>query len=110
MVFASLTDVVRGLALAAVLALTVALLALLPEPGLRASRVVLFAAILAAAYAGAYGVLRHWSGVTAGSAVVLLGLGFWQFVIGIYVLPTALLLLVAAAANRDDQDGNPVPA
>lgn len=89
------TDVVRGLAVFAVLGLVGVLLYYLPQPGYSESRLVLFGLIAAAAVLGGVGVVRHSARLTAVGAVGLVLLGFWQAVLGVVILPVAGLLVVA---------------
>lgn len=84
--------------------LTLVLLALLPAPGYRTSRLVLFALIITIAWVGAAGVVFGRFGPTVGAAIGLFLLGFWQFTIGVVMLPTSLALLLTAILFREPAD------
>ena len=94
-----------GLAVLAVVYLTAGLVWLLPAPGFGTSRLLLFAVVVAVAWIGAVGALRHRPGLTAVGGVGLLLLGFWQAVLWIFMLPAAAVLLAAAgvlSSRRED--------
>lgn len=94
----------RGVAVGATVLLTLALLALLPQPGYRFSRLAYFALVAAVAWIGAAGAVWRRPRLLAASAVGLFGFGFWQFTIGLVMVPTAFVHLVVAMllAGRDD--------
>lgn len=98
----SRTDLARWAALGAVFAFLGVLLWLLPQPGYRLSRFLLFGALAAAALVGGLGVLARRPGVTAVGIGGLVLLGFWQAVLGIFVLPVIVLLLVVALLDREE--------
>ena len=93
----SLRTAARVGAVVAVAALTLALLALLPRPGYRTSRLLLFAAMAGTGWVGAFGVVTDRVALAIGGAVGLFALGFWQFTVGLFALPVGLVLLAAAA-------------
>ncbi|ESP89002.1 hypothetical protein [Candidatus Halobonum tyrrellensis] len=93
----SLARAFRGLSVVAVSALTVVLVALLPAPGSRPSRLLLFGLVALFGWVGAAGAVRSRVRLLTAGAVGLFLLGFWQFTVGWVVLPTSLVLLVTAA-------------
>ncbi|MEY7849636.1 hypothetical protein AB7C87_10625 [Natrarchaeobius sp. A-rgal3] len=98
----------RWIAVAAVLALLAVLAWFLPQPGFSGSRVALFALIAGAAILGAAGLLRRRMSLAVAGAVFLFLLGFWQAVLGVFILPVVALLLVAAVL--EDERSEPRPA
>lgn len=92
----SALDVFRGASVASVGLLTLVLLALLPAPGYRTSRLLLFGLVALVAWVGAAGAVwkRVWPLV--GGAAGLFLLGFWQFTLGVVMLPAAAVLLTTA--------------
>lgn len=104
----STLDVSRAGSVAMVGLLTVVLFALLPAPGYRTSRLVLFAVALALGWTGAAGALGTRFLPTIGAAVGLFLLGFWQFTIGLVMLPTCLVLLVTAVLIRGRSEASAV--
>ncbi|SEK64812.1 hypothetical protein [Haloferax larsenii] len=98
----SKVDVLRGASVTAVAITTVVLLALLPRPGFRTSRLVLFAAVVALGWIGAFGAVRKQFWPTIVGALGLFLLGFWQFTIGLVMLPTSAVLLVTAFFVRGE--------
>lgn len=97
----SRTDLARGAALGAVLAFLGVLLWLLPQPGYQLSRLLLFGALAAAALIGGFGVLDRRPIVTVVGIGGLVLLGFWQAVLGVFVWPVVVLLLVVALIDRE---------
>ncbi|ELZ85944.1 hypothetical protein C453_09013 [Haloferax elongans ATCC BAA-1513] len=102
----SKVDVLRGASVTAVAITTVVLLVLLPRPGFRTSRLVLFAAVVALGWIGAFGAVRKqfWPTVVGGLGLFLLG--FWQFTIGLVMLPTSAMLLLTALFVRGSAAGS----
>lgn len=94
-------ELLRGASVGAVGVMTLVLLALLPAPGFRTSRLVLFGVIIALGWIGGAGALwvRFWP-TTLGAAGLFL-LGFWQFTIGLVMLPTSFVLLLTAIVMRN---------
>lgn len=104
-------DIFRGASVVAVGLMTLVLLALLPAPGFRTSRLVLFALIIAIGLMGAAGAVwvRFWPTVLGSIGLFLLG--FWQFTIGLIMLPTCMILLLTAILMREPSDEpNAAPA
>lgn len=96
--------VVRVLAVLAVLGLVGVLLYYLSVPGYSRSRLVLFALLGGAGVVGGVGAtFRRRDLVLAGSAGLFL-LGFWQAALGVFVLPVAAVLLLAAVLGEPDAD------
>lgn len=97
-------EILRGASVVAVGLMTLVLLALLPAPGFRTSRLVLFVLIIAIGWIGAAGVVwvRFWPTILG--AIGLFLLGFWQFTIGLIMLPTCFVLLVTAILIRGISD------
>jgi hypothetical protein len=95
-------DVLRGASVTVVALLTLVLLAILPQPGYRTSRLVLFAIIIVVGWVGAAGAIWGRFGPTIAGAIGLFLLGFWQFTIGLIMLPTAAILLITALLARED--------
>lgn len=96
----SALELSRGGSVLVVGLLTLVLLALLPAPGYRTSRLVLFALIIAIGWVGAAGAVLERFWLTLGAAIGLFLLGFWQFTIGVVMLPTSLALLLTAILIR----------
>lgn len=92
----SLARAFRGLSVVAAGALTVVLVTLLPAPGSRPSRLLLFGLVALFGWVGAAGAVRSRARLLTAGAVGLFLLGFWQFTIGWVVLPTSLVLVVTA--------------
>lgn len=84
----------RGLSFITVLGFTYALLRLISAPGRTQSRLLFFGLLLGLAYVGLAGLVLGTPSATIICAVVLLVIGFTQFVLFIYVFPTGLILLV----------------
>lgn len=95
-------NVLRGASVTAVALLTLVLLAILPQPGYRTSRLVLFAIVIAVGWVGAAGAVWGRFGPTIAGAIGLVLLGFWQFTIGLILLPTAVILLITALLAREE--------
>jgi hypothetical protein len=96
-----LEDVFRGLTVGAAVLLTLVLAALLPQPGYSTTRLAYVLLVVAVAWVGSVGALRCRPPWLAGSGVGLFLLGFWQFTIGLVMLPTAALYLVTAVVLYD---------
>lgn len=94
----SLKATLRGVSAVAVLGFTYALVRLSSAPGRTQSRLILFGVLLALAYLGLAGLLLDVAGLTVLSGVLLLGIGFTQFVLFAYLLPTGAVLLVSGLA------------
>ena len=100
-------DVFRGASVVAVALLTLILLALLPGPGFRQSRLILFALIILAGWIGAAGAVWNRFSLLAVGAAGLFLLGFWQFTIGLIILPTAAILVITAILVSEPPDSTP---
>ncbi len=103
-------EILRGASVIAVGLMTLVLLALLPAPRFRTSRLVLFVLIIALGWTGAAGAIwvRFWPTILG--AIGLFLLGFWQFTIGLLMLPTCFVLLFTAILMREPSDEpNAVP-
>lgn len=95
-------DVLRGASVIGVVLLTLVLLATLPAPGYRTSRLVLFTIVILPGWVGAAGaVLTRFDLLLIGAVGQFL-LGFWNFTIGLFMLPTGAILLVTALLLRAD--------
>lgn len=92
-----LEDVFRGLSVGVAVLLTLVLAALLPQPGYSTTRLVFFLLVAAVAWVGAVGAVRRRVGPLVGGGVGLFLLGFWQFTIGLVMLPTAAVFVATAA-------------
>ncbi len=89
-------ELARIVAVVTVLAFIGVLLYYLPKPGYSQSRLIFFGILAGIALLGAAGVIvRNIAAIVVGS-LGLFALGYWQVVFGIYILPTAGILLVAA--------------
>lgn len=91
-----LETLARGAAILAVLYLTGGLLWLLPSPGYTTVRFLFFLLVLACGWVGTLGVLRRQTTPLAIGVGGLVVLGFCQAVLWVFMLPTALVLLIAA--------------
>ena len=97
----STLDILRGASVVAVVLLTVILLAILPAPGYRTSRHVLFLITIGLGWVGAVGaVVNRFKLLIIGAAGQFL-LGFWNFTIGLVMLPTGAILLLTALLLRE---------
>ncbi|WP_396612837.1 hypothetical protein ACH9L7_06085 [Haloferax sp. S1W] len=96
----SKVDVLRGASVAAVALMTGVLVALLPQPGYQTSRLVLFAMVIVIGWVGAVGAVKRQFSLTLAGAIGLFLLGFWQFTIGLVMLPTSVILLLTALLVR----------
>ena len=103
----SLLDILRGASVIAVVLLTLVLLALLPAPGYRTSRLVLFAVVVLFAWIGAAGAVSGRFGLLLAGAIGQFLLGFWNFTIGLFMLPTGAVLLVTALLLREGRSAAP---
>lgn len=97
-------EILRGASVVAVGLMTLVLLALLPAPGFRTSRLVLFVLIIAIGWMGAVGAIWVQFWPTILGAIGLFLLGFWQFTIGLIMLPTCFVLLFTATLMRGPSD------
>ena len=98
----SALDIATGASVVMVSVMTLILLALLPQPGYRLSRLVLFALVTLVGWLGATGAVLDRFVPTVIGAVGLFLLGFWQFTIGLIMLPTAGVLFITAMMLRDN--------
>ncbi|MFA9516888.1 hypothetical protein ACERIT_06680 [Halopenitus sp. H-Gu1] len=100
----STLDVLRGASVVAVVLLTAILIAILPAPGYRTSRLVLFLITIGLGWVGAVGaVLNRFRFLLIGAVGQFL-LGFWNFTIGLFMLPTGIILLLTALLLRERSD------
>ena len=100
----STLDILRGTSVIAVVLLTLILLATLPAPGYGTSRLVLFAIIIFLGWVGAAGAVFTRFNLLLIGAIGQFLLGFWNFTIGLFMLPTGAILLVTALLLREDSD------
>jgi len=98
----STLDILRGASVVAVVLLTLILLATLPAPGYRTSRLVLFAIVILVGWVGAAGAVFNRVRLLLIGAVGQFLLGFWNFTIGLFMLPTGGILLVTALLLREE--------
>lgn len=100
----STLNVLRGTSVIAVVLLTAILIAILPAPGYRTSRLVLFLITIGLGWVGAVGaVLNRVSFLLIGAVGQFL-LGFWNFTVGLFMLPTGAILLLTALLLRERSD------
>ena len=97
-------DIARGASVVVVALLTLVLLAILPQPGYRTSRLVPFALVILVGWGGALGAIYERVPLTLGGAIGIFLLGFWQFTIGLAMLPTSAVLLITALLMWDAAD------
>ena len=102
-------SIVRGVAVLAALYLTGGLVWLLPTPGFRMSRLILFIVVIGFAWIGAFGVISDRSLVAFVGATGLFVLGFWQAVLWIFMLPTAAILFGASLLLQQTSETNTAP-
>lgn len=95
-------DIAKGASVVLVGVMTLFLLALLPHPGYRLSRLVLFGLVILVGWVGAAGALFERFVPTVSGALGLFLLGFWQFTIGLVMLPTSGALFVTALLLREN--------
>lgn len=99
-------DLLRGASVVAVVLLTIILLVTLPAPGYRTSRLVLFTSIILLGWIGAAGAVFSRFSLLLVGAIGQFLLGFWNFTIGLFMLPTGAILLATALlslrANSDN--------
>lgn len=91
-----LVDIARAASVLGVLGLLVVLASLLPSPGYGVSRLSLFVLIGAVAIFGGIGALLERPALVGGSGVGVFLLGFWQAVLGVFMLPVAVVLVLTA--------------
>lgn len=89
-------DAVRGVTILVVVAFLLVLGRHLGQPGTSLARLGFFSVLGGVAAIGAAGVFFERTFVAAGSACVLLLLGFWQAALWVYVFPVSGLLVAAA--------------
>jgi len=97
-------DVLRGASIVSVALLTIILLALLPASGYRTSRLVLFIITICLGWIGAVGAVFNRFRLLLIGALGQFFLGFWNFTIGLVMLPTGAVLLVTALLLRENSD------
>lgn len=97
-------DVLRGASVLTVVLLTVVLLALLPAPGYRTSRLVLFTISISLGWIGAAGAVFNRPRLLVIGALGQFLLGFWNVTVGLVMLPTGAVLLVTALLLREQSD------
>jgi len=100
----STLDVFRGASVVAVVLLTAILIAILPAPGYRTSRLVLFLITIGLGWIGAVGAVINRLRFLLIGAVGQFLLGFWNFTIGLFILPTGIILLLTALLLRERSD------
>lgn len=98
----SALDMAKGASVVLVGVMTLFLLALLPQPGYRLSRLVLFGFVILVGWIGAAGVLFERFVPTVCGALGLFLIGFWQFTIGLVMLPTSGALFISALLLREN--------
>jgi hypothetical protein len=94
----ALKTTLRGISAVTVLGFTYALVSLSSAPGRTQTRLVFFGVLLVLAYLGLAGLLLDMAALAVLSGALLLGIGFTQFVLFVYLLPTGAVLLVAGLA------------
>lgn len=92
----STLDILREASVVAVVLLTIVLLAILPAPGYRTSRLILFTITIFLGWIGAAGAVFNRFRLLLIGAVGQFLLGFWNFTTGVVILPTGAVLLVTA--------------
>jgi hypothetical protein len=100
----STLDILRGASIVSVALLTIILLAILPAPGYRTSRLILFTITIVLGWIGAAGAVFNRFRLLLLGAVGQFLLGFWNFTIGLVMLPTGAVLLVTALLLRKHSD------
>ena len=93
----SLVDVARAASILAVLAYY------LPSPGYRPSRLYLFVLIGAVGVLGAIGAVLDRPRLVGASGVGIFLLGFWQAVLGVVMVPVAVILSLTAVLVHDSR-------
>lgn len=89
-------ELVRVVAVVAVFVFMAVLLYYLPSSGYSESRLVFFGVLARAALLGAVGVIvRNIAAIAVGCSVLFL-LGFWRVAFGVFILPAAGVLVIAA--------------
>lgn len=102
----SIVDVARAASVAGVFGLLAVLAYFLQSPDYPASRLYLFVLIGAIGVLGAVGIVFGRPTVIGGSGLGIFLLGFWQAVLGVFMLPVAaVLFLTALLVNVDDATG-----
>lgn len=94
--FSTLVDVARWATLLGVVGLLGLLAWYLPSPGYGSTRLAFFAVIGSVGVIGAVGAFLDRPYVVGGSAAGMFLLGFWQFTLGLYMVPVAAILLFTA--------------
>jgi hypothetical protein len=97
-------DIFRGASVVAVVLLTIILLASFPAPGYRTSRLVLFTITICLGWVGAAGAVFNRVSLLLIGALGQFLLGFWNFTIGLVMLPTGAVLLVTTLLLRGNSD------
>jgi hypothetical protein len=100
----STLDILRGASIVAVTLLMIVLLAILPTPGYRTSRLVLFTVTIFIGWIGAVGAVFERFRLLLIGALGQFLLGFWNLTIGLVMLPTGAVLLVTALLLRENSD------
>lgn len=103
-------DVARSVALLSVVGLVAVLLWYLPSPGYGPTRLSFFVLIGAIGVIGVVGAFLDRPFVVGGSAAAMFLLGFWQFTLGLFMLPVAVVLfftavLIYVEREREATDG-----
>ncbi|WP_135825945.1 hypothetical protein [Halorussus ruber] len=94
----ALKTTLRGLSAITVLGFTYALVSISSAPGRTQTRLIFFGILLILAYLGLAGLLLDVAGLAVVAGLLLLGIGFTQFVLFVYLLPTGAVLLVVGLA------------
>lgn len=87
----STLELVRWIAVFATVYLTLGMLWLLTAPGYSTTRLVLVLAVLGFAWAGAIGAVQKRFRPVISGAAGLVVLGFWEAVLWVFMLPTAVV-------------------
>lgn len=94
-----LQKAIRGLSFVTVLGFSYALTRFVSAPGGTNSRLLFFALLLGLAYSSLAGLVLDTPAITVICAALLLVLGFTQFVLFVYILPTAMVLMVDGVSS-----------
>lgn len=98
----SALDIAKWGSVGLMVVVTVVLATLLPRPGYHHLRLGYFLLVAVVGWVGAAGALLERLRPTVAGALGLVLLGFWQFTVGLVMLPTAAALFVTAALLREN--------